>query len=79
MIEKVCGADAHSRLRKQAALMRTNCCLPDHALARERPKASPVQGEVAKIFDFCRRGCQASVNPPVSSAANRLRAVRSRL
>ena len=21
-------------------------------------KASPVQGEVAKIFDFCRRGCQ---------------------
>ena len=24
-------------------------------------KASPVQGEVAKIFDFCRRGCSGTV------------------
>ena len=23
-----------------------------YAMARERPKASPVQGEVAKIYDF---------------------------
>ena len=26
-------------------------------------KASPVQGEVAKIFDFCRRGCCRSKLP----------------
>ena len=34
-----------------------------YAMARERPKASPVQGEVAKIFDFCRRGCCRSKLP----------------
>ena len=57
-------------------------------------KASPVQGEVAKIFDFCRRGCTGTVflfalaynglislfcTIPQSLRDNRLRAVRSRL
>ena len=50
-----CVSTWHSRQR--------NCRLPDHAMARERPKASPVQGEVAKIFDFCRRGCCRSKLP----------------
>ena len=28
-----------------------------------RSKASPVQGEVGKIFDFARRGCQSLSQP----------------